>query len=41
MHFSDGIIEEYSDDEPDTSAQVTRKLNPVILKTLYLIFYHF
>jgi hypothetical protein len=33
LHFSDGTMEEYSsdEDEPDTSAQVTAEVHPVIL----------
>lgn len=39
IHFSDGTVEEYSDeDEPDTSAQITSTLNPVNFQILYLIF---
>jgi hypothetical protein len=33
LHFSDGTMEEYSsdEDEPDTSAQITAEVHPVIL----------
>ncbi|XP_021936106.1 protein FAM177A1-like isoform X2 [Zootermopsis nevadensis] len=41
IHFSDGTIEEYSDeDEPDTSAQITNKLNPSLLPWGSWIWYH-